>query len=234
MLSGLAVDWWQLLPLAALGAALGLDVVSFPQAMISRPIVASTLAGALLGEPVRGLVMGVALEFFALESMPFGASRYPEWGSAAVVGGALFALTPDGTPAAMTLSALAALVAAQVGGLSMVALRRWNARMARSRQAELAAGSGGAVLTLQLVGMGADFLRGGALTMLALAAFSPIRAAILGTFTFPNTLSRAVVVSVASAVGLAAVWKVTATAQGARWWLLGGLVLGFALAGGLW
>lgn len=114
MLPELAVDWWQLMPLAALGAVLGLDVVSFPQAMISRPIVASTLAGAMLGQPVRGLIMGVALEFFALESMPFGASRYPEWGSAAVVGGALFAMTPDDMPAAMTLSVLAALVAAQL------------------------------------------------------------------------------------------------------------------------
>lgn len=233
MLPELAVDWIQLLPLAALGAVLGLDVVSFPQAMISRPIVASTLAGAALGEPLRGLWMGVALEFFALESMPFGASRYPEWGSAAVVGGALFAMTPDNTPAAMTLSALAALVAAQVGGLSMVALRQWNARLARGRQAALAQGDGRAVLTLQFAGIGADFLRGGALTLLALAAFSPLRVAILATFTFPNTLSRAVVVSVASAVGLAAIWKVTATTHGARWWLLVGLMIGFALAGGL-
>ncbi|MBA3853918.1 MAG: hypothetical protein C0503_05855 [Gemmatimonas sp.] len=233
MLPDLAVDWLRLMPLAMLGAVLGLDVVTFPQAMISRPIVASTLAGTMLGEPLRGLVMGVALEFFALESMPFGASRYPEWGSAAVVGGALFAMTPDNTPAAMTLSALAALVAAQVGGLSMVALRQWNARLARSRQAQLAAGDGRAVLTLQLAGISADFVRGGALTMLALAAFSPLRVAILATFSFPNTLSRAVVVSVASAVGLAAVWKVTSTTHGARWWLLGGLVLGFALAGGL-
>lgn len=233
MLPDLAVDWWQLAPLAALGAVLGLDVVSFPQAMVSRPIVASTLAGAMLGQPVRGVVMGVALEFFALESMPFGASRYPEWGSAAVVGGALFSLTPDGTPAAMAVAALAALVAAQIGGLSMVALRRWNARLARSRQAALAAGNGSAVTTLQLAGMVADFVRGGVLTLFGLAAFSPLRVAILGAFTFPNTLSRAVVVSVASAVGLAAVWKVTATAPGARWWLLGGLALGFALAGGV-
>ena len=35
-----------LIPLALLGALLGLDVVSFPQAMISRPLVAATLGGA--------------------------------------------------------------------------------------------------------------------------------------------------------------------------------------------
>src|SRR5215212_4283132 len=83
-----------LLPLALLGAVLGLDVVSFPQAMISRPLVAATLAGFLVGRPEAGLLVGAALELFALETLPFGASRYPEWGSASVVGGALFARQP--------------------------------------------------------------------------------------------------------------------------------------------
>lgn len=233
MMPELAVDLLPFVPLAVLGAVLGLDVVSFPQAMISRPIVAATLAGAMLGHPVRGLAIGVALEFFALETLPFGASRYPEWGSASVVGGALFALTPDRTPAAMTLATLAALVTAQVGGLSMVALRQWNAKWAHRQQVGLARGSGNTVVGLQLAGMTADLLRGGMLTFLALAVFEPLRTAVLATFTFPGTLSRAVVVSSASAVGLAAVWKVTSTTPGARWWLGGGLLVGFALAGGL-
>jgi len=233
MMPELAVDLLPFVPLALLGALFGLDVVSFPQAMISRPIVAATLSGAMLGYPLRGLAMGAALEFFALESMPFGASRYPEWGSAAVVGGALFALTPDNTPAAMTVATLAALITAQLGGVSMIALRRWNAQRTRSVQAAIASGSGRAVVGLQLSGLTADLLRGGVLTFFALAVFAPLRIAILETFTFPGTLSRAVVVSTASAVGLAAVWKVTSTTPGARWWLLGGLVGGFALAGGV-
>lgn len=229
----LGLDLLSIVPLAVLGAVLGLDVVSFPQAMISRPLVAATASGALIGQPGRGLVMGVALEFFALESLPFGASRYPEWGSAAVVGGALFAMTPDGTAAAMTVAAFAALVTASLGGSSMVLLRRVNARLARLQQARLARGSGGAVVGLQLTGMTADLLRGGLLTFVALAAFSPLRMAILGTFTMTGTVSRAVVVSVASAVGLAAVWKVVHTTAGARWWLLAGLAIGFGIAGEL-
>jgi mannose/fructose/N-acetylgalactosamine-specific phosphotransferase system component IIC len=228
--TGLGIELVFLVPLAVLGAVLGLDVVSFPQAMISRPIVAATAAGALIGQPVRGLTMGVALEFFALESLPFGASRYPEWGSAAVVGGALFAMTPDGTAAAMTVSAFAALVTASLGGTSMVMLRRGNARLARFQQARLARGSGGAVIGLQLGGLTADLLRGGVLTLLALALFAPLRTAITGVFTMSGTVSRAVVVGVASAVGLAAVWKVVRTTAGARWWLLLGLAAGFAVA----
>jgi PTS system mannose-specific IIC component len=70
------------LPIAMLGGVLGLDVVSFPQAMVSRPLVAATLAGALIGDAASGLMIGAALELIALETLPFGASRYPEWGSA--------------------------------------------------------------------------------------------------------------------------------------------------------
>lgn len=222
-----------LIPLAVLGGVLGLDVVSFPQAMISRPLVAATAAGALIGQPGRGLMMGVALEFFALESLPFGASRYPEWGSAAVVGGALFATTPDGTTSAMIIATFVALVTAWIGGWSMVMLRRWNARWAKRQQEGITRGSGTTVVGLQLAGMTADLLRAGLLTFVALACFSLLRTELAETVTISNTLSRAVVVAVASAVGLAAVWKVVRGTTGTRWWLAGGLAIGFAIAGGL-
>src|SRR5919199_888609 len=119
------------LPLALLGAVLGLDTVSFPQAMVSRPIVAATLAGALLGQAGAGLVVGAALELIALETLPFGASRYPEWGSAAVVGGALVAAHPALPAGALTLAVLSALATAWVSGESMAWLRRLNARWAQ-------------------------------------------------------------------------------------------------------
>ena len=60
------------LPLALLGAVLGLDVVSFPQAMVSRPLVAATVAGAFVGQPGSGLIAGVVLELIALETLPPG------------------------------------------------------------------------------------------------------------------------------------------------------------------
>lgn len=222
-----------LIPLIVLGAVLGLDVVSFPQVMISRPIVAATAAGALVGQPERGLAIGVALEFFALESLPFGASRYPEWGSAAVVGGALFAQTPDGTAAAMTAACFLALVCASVGGSSMILLRRWNAYWARQQQTRIARGSGSAVMALQIGGLSSDFVRAGLVTALGLLLLTPLHEAILGTVWMSPTVTRAVVVAIASAVGLAAVWKVVRGTPGARWFLLTGLALGFAIAGEL-
>jgi len=96
-----------LLAVTLLGAVLGLDTVSFPQAMLSRPLVAATLGGTLIGSPLGGLLIGAALELIALETLPFGASRYPEWGSASVVGGALYASSPSPGPGAMTLALLA-------------------------------------------------------------------------------------------------------------------------------
>lgn len=219
----------QVLPLALLGALFGLDVVSFPQAMFSRPIVSATLAGALVGEPGRGLVAGVVLELFALETLPFGASRYPEWGSAGVVGGALYALRTDANAGALALSVCAALATAAVGGWSMVQHRRLIARWAAGLRQELTQGSGPAVTALQLRGLTADFVRGGVLTAVALLVLVPLSRAVLGIWTTDASPSRAVVVTLAGAVAAAAMWKVTHTTKGAPWFLLGGLAVGASL-----
>ena len=151
-------DFVQLLPLAILGAVLGLDVVSFPQAMISRPLVAATAAATLLGEPGRGLLVGATLEMFALETLPFGASRYPEWGSAAVVSGGLFAMHGDASSGGLTVAVLAGLACAWIGGWSMVQLRKLNARFARARHEAVASGSKRVVEGLQVFGLTADLV----------------------------------------------------------------------------
>lgn len=223
----------ELLPLApfiVLGALLGLDVVAFPQAMLSRRRSAATLTGALAGAPLRGLTIGVALEFFALEAMPFGSSRYPEWGSAAVVGGVVFTRAAEGTAGGMAVAVLIALIAAGVGGTSMHLLRRLNAAVARKQQARIARGSGSAVTVVQLTGLTIDLLRAGMVTALVLLVAIPLYDRALETFRYTPVVSRAVVVGTASAVGLAAVWKVTQATAGARWYLLAGLLLGFGLA----
>src|SRR5256885_5216342 len=103
--------------------------------MLSRPLVAATLAGALAGHAATGLVIGAALELVALETLPIGASRYPEWGSAAVVAGTLFSMA-EGTetamsPGAMCLAVLFGIATSWVGGRSMVLLRQMNGRLAR-------------------------------------------------------------------------------------------------------
>lgn len=221
-----ALGGFPLLPFAVLGALLGLDVVSFPQAMLSRPLVAATCAGALAGRPGAGLLAGAVLELFALETLPVGASRYPEWGSASVVGGALYAAQPAGSAGALTLSVLVALVTAYVGGASMVLLRRLNGQLARAQLQRLATGSNRSVVGLQLAGAGFDLVRGFAITVVALGAAQPLVAHARDRWTADTRVSRAVVVGLAATVAGAAVWKLFHAVPRARWLFVGGIAAG--------
>ena len=217
------------LPIAMLGALLGLDVVSFPQAMISRPIVAATLAGAFIGHPPAGLLIGVVLELIALDTLPFGASRYPEWGSAGVVGGALFAAQPPGAPGALPASLLAALLTASISGWSMVVLRRIIAtRLERTRDS-IERGSRDALMGLHLSGMTLDLLRGALVTTLGMIVFSSLVRAIVAIWGSESAPSRAVVVVVAAIVAGGALWKVFHSVRHVLWFFLGGLVVSMVL-----
>ncbi|MGH7618843.1 MAG: PTS sugar transporter subunit IIC [Gemmatimonadaceae bacterium] len=214
------------LPIALLGGVLGLDVVSFPQAMISRPLVAATLAGALLGDAAAGLMLGAALELIALETLPFGASRYPEWGSASVVGGAIFAAHTAHPAGAMSLAVVAALATTWVGGWTMVKLRQLNAVWAARKRGALEAGARGAVISLQLMGMTADLLRGALLTAIAYVALMPLAQWCLAHWSMDARISRAIVVAAAASVAGGAAWKLFHATAGARWFFVSGLAVG--------
>jgi PTS system mannose-specific IIC component len=220
-----------LLPIALLGGIAGLDTVSFPQAMISRPIVAATLGGTLVGAPVPGLLVGALLELIALETLPVGASRYPEWGSASVVAGATYAADASLPAGALTVAVLGGLFVAWIGGLTMVRLRQRNAAVAGRQQGALDAGSRGAVVDLQLAGLTADFTRAFLLTGIAYAAIAPLDRALLARWSLPETTSRAILVATAAGVALGALWKLFHSTRGARWLFLGGLVVGLLILG---
>jgi PTS system mannose-specific IIC component len=223
------VSYIDVFPVALLGGLLGLDVVSFPQAMFSRPIVAATLAGALLGNGGAGLIIGAVLELIALETLPFGASRYPEWGSASVVGGAIFVHDATSPAGAMALAMVGALATAMVSGWSMVKLRELNAHWARRHRAGLDAGSRGTVVGLQLIGMTADFARGAALTALGVVLLTPTMHAALQVWGFDARISRAAAIAVAASIALAAAWKILHATPGARWLFGAGIALGLAI-----
>lgn len=223
------MSFMDVLPIALLGGILGLDVVTFPQAMISRPIVAATAAGAFIGHPMAGLIVGAVLELMALGMLPFGASKYPEWGSASVVGGALYAAQSGDSPGALAASVLAALIAALVSGWSMVRLRRLIAARAARERAALDAGSVDAIVGLQVFGLTADFVRGGIVTFIAMLLFRPLVSAIVSHWGTNATLSRAVVVTIGAAVAAGAIWKIFHSLPLARVLFLGGLVLGVTL-----
>jgi len=219
----------ELLPLSMLGGLLGLDVVCFPQMMISRPLVGATVAGAFVGDTATGLLVGATLELIALATLPFGASRYPEWGSAGVVGGAISAALHAEPAGTVTVGVLATLATAWVGGWTLVKLRLWNAWLARRKRGALEHGSRGAVVGLQLAGLTSDLVRAMLLTAVAYGLIFPVARAMVAVWSFDEHLSRAVTVGAASAVAAAAAWTIFHSARGARWYFAGGLLLGLLI-----
>jgi mannose/fructose/N-acetylgalactosamine-specific phosphotransferase system component IIC len=214
---------------ALLGAFLGLDVVSFPQAMFSRPVVASTLAGTLGGSASDGLLAGVFLEMMALETLPVGASRYPEWGTASVVGGALYVSRSGDATTALLFAMLGAMLTAWVGGWSMYALRRLNGRWTKRALPALERGNASVVTWLQLRGIGADLVRSFALNANALALLVPLTAFAEANGRHDSATTRAILVAVAASIAGSAAWKLSHGARHGPWFFLGGLAVGCAM-----
>jgi mannose/fructose/N-acetylgalactosamine-specific phosphotransferase system component IIC len=223
-------SWADLIPLAVLAGVVGLDVVGFPQVMISRPIVAATLGGTLVGAPMAGLICGAALECLALEALPVGASRYPEWGSASVVAGAVgaygasAAALPDA--GVFTLAIVLGIMTAWVGGWTMVQQRRLIAHVAHRRLDQLAGGNRRTVVGLQVFGLSVDLARG---ALIGIVAFVPGRLAAqwaMTSWNLPDNLTRAIVVACVAAVAAAAVWKDFHATTGTRRLFLASLAAG--------
>jgi len=139
------------------GTIVGVDLVSFPQAMLNRPIVAASVAGFLIGDLEAGLRIGMLLECFALDVIPIGATRYPDYGPASVVGTAVgsFAGWQDPTG----LGVMVGLLLALAGGRAMEFVRRLNGRLARVAAPALASGDPAVLARLQRTGLAADALR---------------------------------------------------------------------------
>jgi mannose/fructose/N-acetylgalactosamine-specific phosphotransferase system component IIC len=152
------VNW---LALGLLGGVVGLDATSFPQMMLSRPIVSATLTGLLFGRPAAGLLLGALLEVFALLILPFGAARYPESGTSAAAAASAYAATTDlvNNHQALLLAVVFALAWEQIAGASVIFTRRINERLVRGREGSepLAADQ---VSQRHLLAIGIDFVRG--------------------------------------------------------------------------
>ncbi len=149
------------------GTIVALDLVSVPQAMVARPIVAGAVAGWLAGDVEAGLRVGVLFELFALDVLPVGAVRYPDYGPATVVATALAADSP--WQFALGSSSALGLAIAVLGGFSLQLVRRANARAIQQRSAALAAGDSGAIRQLQYGALVRDAARGAGLTIFGLA-----------------------------------------------------------------
>jgi len=213
-------------PLLVWGSLVGLDLVSVPQAMISRPLVAGTVAGWLAGDMEAGLRIGVLFELFALDVLPVGAVRYPDYGPATVVAAALAAGTP--WELSLGVSVALGLVLAVLGGWSLQVVRRWNARAIQRKAAALSAGESSAIRWLQYGGLLRDAVRGFILTLLGLILASTITDSVRVDRLTAVALT---LVSIGAALSAGASAAFRSSGRGDRLkWLVGGLVVGTLIA----
>ena len=215
-----------LIPLMVWGTLVGLDLVSVPQAMIARPVVAGTVAGWLAGDVHAGLRIGVLFELFALDVLPVGAVKYPDYGPATIAAvvlgaGSIWQLS-------LGLSVALGLVLALLGGWSLQVVRRWNARAIQQRAAALAAGESSAIRRLQYGGLLRDALRGFLLTLLGVVLALAIRENVR---LDEQTQLALTLVAIGSALAAAANGAFRSSGRSARLkWLVAGAGVGVLLA----
>lgn len=111
------------------GGFVGLDATSWLQVMISRPIVAATVGGVVLGDPHAGFLAGALLEVLSFRHPPYGAARYPEAGPAGLVAGAAYASAASGGFYPLLIVVVAGWVIGWAGSHSVHWLRRLNGRL---------------------------------------------------------------------------------------------------------
>lgn len=148
------------------GTLVGLDLASVGQIMISRPIVAGTVAGIILGDPLSGGTAGMILELYALDVLPVGVVRYPDYGLGAVAA----ATASAGAPGVFGIgvAVVVGLVVAAIGEVGVVMVRRANTRDVRRHRDELDAGRLHTVRDIHLRGLLRDVVRSLLVTLIGL------------------------------------------------------------------
>lgn len=200
------------------GTVVGLDLVSVGQVMFARPLVAGTVAGMIVGDPIAGGTVGVVLELFALDVMPVGAVRYPDYGIGAVAAAA----TAAGAPGALGtgVAVCVGLGVAYLGEVGIRVVRSRNTEDMRRNRAALEEGDESVVVATHLRSLLRDTLRSVVVTtaglLLAAAAYRwwpvTVRGAVLIT-----------IVLVGAAIGSAAAGGMRLSGRGLalRWFGLG-------------
>jgi len=188
-----------LLALLGWGTLCGIDLVSVPQMMIARPLVAGALAGAILGDVETGLRVGVLFELYQFDVLPVGAARYPEYGPATVAAVA----AAYGARGGFGLGVIVGLVIALLGGSSLQLLRRLNARAANRAGASIEAGDAVALVRVHVAAIGRDGLRALLVTAAGLGLATLARTMLLPALSV-RTLTLVGVAGAAGAFAAAA------------------------------
>jgi mannose/fructose/N-acetylgalactosamine-specific phosphotransferase system component IIC len=214
--------------LILLGGVVAMDATSFGQLMLSRPLVAGTLAGALLGMPLEGALVGGLLEALSITILPVGAARYPDTGTAAVAAAGTLGMTAAAvTETTLLLAVVYGLAWQRVAGMTVIAGRYMNERMVaagvpvRARMDRL-------IEHRHLESMLLDIARGMLVTIAAVVLGVPLLDWAVVHWTLPAAVA-AVATSAAAAAVLAGAAPLFTEGRVARVLLAIGLLLGCVL-----
>jgi mannose/fructose/N-acetylgalactosamine-specific phosphotransferase system component IIC len=164
-----SVGWTQVALAGLWGGLVAVERKAFLQAMFSRPLVAATAMGLLLGDVPSGLYVGMLLEFFHLGAANLGASLPDNDTLSATTTSAaaatMAAATGAGsTPALWSLAVLLFMGMGRMGRRVDRALERYAGRLAKKALASAEAGQLTRAVRQNLWGMWPHFLLFGGLT----------------------------------------------------------------------
>ncbi|MCC7131080.1 MAG: PTS sugar transporter subunit IIC [Gemmatimonadales bacterium] len=205
----------------------GLDLVSLLQALFSRPLVVGVGTGLLLGDPEVGLRVGAVLELFALDVVPVGSSRYPDFGAATAA--ATVAVAGASWDGALGVATGLGLALAWLAGATLPPTRRLNARIVGARADRLSAGDPAAIVGVHLTCLAVDTIRSGGVAAAALGVGAAIR---MSGWSPDPALGRALTVVALGGAGWAVMHGALASGRsGPRWrWLSAGVAGGVLAA----
>lgn len=213
-----------ILVLSLLGGVLALDQTSLGQFMLARPLVSTTLAGWILGDPGTGLLVGTILEVLFLPAFPVGGARFPEGGPAGVVAAAAMVQGPGGmTAATLALSVGLGTLWGAVGGWTITHLRRLNERVAASPEDERVDAS--RIVRGHLGALSIDFVRGVILTALGVGVARMVVPGLVSAWPLGET-TTVLALGSAAALSLGALLSAFGGWNRRRMAFFGGLVAG--------
>jgi mannose/fructose/N-acetylgalactosamine-specific phosphotransferase system component IIC len=212
------------------GTLVGVDLVSVPQIMIARPLVAATIAGAILGDVRAGLTVGVIFELLQYDILPIGAVRYPEYGPASVA--AVATAHASTGILGLGLGSLVGIVTGLIGGVTIHLLRRVNSRIIHEAAPALESGDPDALVRLHLGAMARDALRALVVTAVGLVLAWLARPLLAGGLSLRDaTLLTVAAVGAALAAGVAGTLRLVGRGRVLAWFAAG---LGGGIAAVAW
>lgn len=165
----MSVGWTQVALAGVWGGLVAVERKAFLQAMFSRPLVAATAMGSLLGDVPSGLFVGMLLELFHLGAANLGASlpdndTLSATATSAAAATMATATGAGSTPALWSLSVLLFIGLGRLGRWMDRSLEGYSARLARKALVSAEAGQLLRAMRQNLWGMWPHFVLYGALT----------------------------------------------------------------------